>query len=381
MAAALIIVVLYIIVIWLVFFKLKIAKFNIIWAIATFWVGVHLLLVFLIGMRFSQPYSTDARIIRHTIQLVPRLPEPTLLTDVLVEPNVTVKKGAPLFRFDDKLYRYRVNELDAELAAANQHVAVLSANVDAATQNVEVAKANVTLGREQVKRYTALARASAGSVSTLQEWQDKLAVSIAQEKEAQAKLKSAELQYASQINGVNTTVASVQAKLAQAQYYLDQTTIYAPENGFITNLQAQPGLVVGILRVGAIASFVVDEDPYLLAPYVQEHLKFVKDNQPVEIALDLYPGRILTGRVEHVWWATGQGQMMPHGDIPKFVVPMPKGRFAARIHIDNPDGLRLPAGAQGAVAIYTDVGAGFSPLRRIVIRTYTWANWLYPLPI
>lgn len=381
MVAALVITIGYIFLVWLVFFRLKIAHFNIVWGIATFWIGVHILLVFLIGMRFSQPYSTDARIIRHTIQLVPRLPEPTLLTEVLVKPNVVVKKGAPLFRFDDRLYRYKVNELEAELAAAKQHVAVLAADVDSAAQNVDVAKANVKLGEEQVKRYTALARQSAGSVSTLQEWQDKLAVSTAQEKEAQAKLRSARLKYDSQINGVNTTVASVEAQLAQAQYYLDQTTIYAPEDGFITNLQAQPGLVVGIVRVGAIASFVVDEDPYLLAPYVQEHLKFVKDNQPVEIALDLYPGRILTGRVEHVWWATGQGQLMPHGDIPKFIAQLPKGKFAVRIHVDNPDGLRLPAGAQGAAAIYTDVGHGFSPLRRIVIRTYTWANWLYPLPI
>ncbi len=52
-----------------------------------------------------------------------------------------------------------------------------------------------------------------------------------------------------------------------------------------------------------------------------------------------------------------------------------------RIRIGNPDGLRLPAGAQGAVAIYTDVGKGFSPLRRIVIRPYTCSNWLYPLPV
>ena len=58
-----------------------------------------------------------------------------------------------------------------------------------------------------------------------------------------------------------------------------------------------------------------------------------------------------------------------------------KGKFAVRIRIDNPDCLRLSAGAQGAVAIYTDVGNSFSPLRRIVIRTYTWSDRLYPLLI
>jgi multidrug resistance efflux pump len=381
MVAALVITIGYVFLVWLVFFKYKIAKFNFIWGIATFWVGVHLLLVFLIGMRFSQPYTKDARIVRHTIQVVPRLPEPTLLTDVLVEPNVPAKKGDPLFRFDDRLYRYRVNELEAELVAAKQHVEVLSADVETARQKIEVAKANVILGREQVARYTALAAESAGRVSTLQEWQDKLAVSRAQEKEAQANLRAAQAKFDSQINGVNTTVASVEAKLAEAKYFLEQTTIYAPEDGFITNLQARPGLVVGIVRLGAIASYVVDEDLYVLAPIVQEHLKFVEENQPIEIALDLYPGRILTGRVEQIWWATGQGQMLPEGRLPNFVRPLFKGKFAVRISIDNPDGVRLPAGAQGAAAIYTDVGKGFSPLRRIVIRTYTWSNWLYLLPI
>ena len=94
------------------------------------------------------------------------------------------------------------------------------------------------------------------------------------------------------------------------------TTIYAPENGFRINLQARPGLVPGIVPLGAIASFVVDEDPYLLGPFVQERLKFVKENQRVEIALGLYPGQVLTGQVESVWWATGQGQLKPKGDTP-----------------------------------------------------------------
>ena len=69
MVAALVITIVYIILVWLRFFKFKVAKFNFLWGIATFWLGVHLLLVFLIGMRFSQPYAKDARIIHHTIQM------------------------------------------------------------------------------------------------------------------------------------------------------------------------------------------------------------------------------------------------------------------------------------------------------------------------
>jgi len=36
--------------------------------------------------------------------LTPRLSEPTLVTAVLVEPDVPVKKGQPLFQFDRRPY-------------------------------------------------------------------------------------------------------------------------------------------------------------------------------------------------------------------------------------------------------------------------------------
>ena len=82
---------------WLIFFKLKLAKFGIPQAVIGVFVGVHLLIIFLIGLRFMAPLATEARIVQYTVQLIPRLPEPTLVTAVLVQPNVPVKKGQPLF--------------------------------------------------------------------------------------------------------------------------------------------------------------------------------------------------------------------------------------------------------------------------------------------
>jgi hypothetical protein len=40
-----------------------------------------------------------------------------------------------------------------------------------------------------------------------------------------------------------------------------------------------------------------------------------------------------------------------------------------------PDGLSI--GTHGVAAIYSGSG-GFAALRRIVIRSYNWFNWLYP---
>ena len=52
-------------------------------------------------------------------------------------------------------------------------------------------------------------------------------------KEAQAEVDRARLRYQSEIGGVNTRVAAVQAEFDQARYYLDNTTLVAPEDGYI----------------------------------------------------------------------------------------------------------------------------------------------------
>src|SRR5271165_6602813 len=85
--------------------------------------------------------------------------------------------------------------------------------------------------------------------------------------------------YKSEIDGVNTSVANMEAQLRQAQYYLDNTTLVAPEDGRIINLQVRPGMVSGIYRIGGIAALIADANRYLLATFYQENLKYVRPGQ------------------------------------------------------------------------------------------------------
>ena len=88
-------------------------------------------------------------------------------------------------------------------------------------------------------------------------------------------------------------------------YYLDNTLLVAPEDGYVINLQVRPGMVAGDVRLGAIASFICDADRYLLANFFQENLKYVQPGQFVEAAIDLYPGQIFKGTVLAVWRGSG----------------------------------------------------------------------------
>ena len=85
----------------------------------------------------------------------------------------------------------------------------------------------------------------------------------------------------------------------------------ASEDGRIINLQVRPGMVSGIYRIGGIAALIADADRYVLATFYQENLKYVQPGQPVELALDLYPGQIFPGKVDSIWRGNGIGQYLP----------------------------------------------------------------------
>src|SRR5215813_9357205 len=156
MTAAILVIIVACAVFWLIFFKLKLLRLTPGWALIFTFFVLHLFLVFLIGLRFITPNSANATVVQRTIQLVPRLPEPTLVTAVLVEENVPVKKGQPLFQFDRRPYEYKVQQLEAQLAEAKQNVLILQADIDIATQKAARTKAELAYQQYHKLMFTKL---------------------------------------------------------------------------------------------------------------------------------------------------------------------------------------------------------------------------------
>jgi multidrug resistance efflux pump len=155
---------------WLVFFKLKLLKLTPGWGFVFGFFVLHLLLVFMIGLRFVTPNSANATVVQHTIQLIPRLPEPTLVTAVLVEENVPVKKDQPLFQFDRRPYEYKVEQIKAQLAEAMQNVLILKADVEVATQKATKAKVNLSYMQHQKQMFDKLAKEQAVREQDVVQW-------------------------------------------------------------------------------------------------------------------------------------------------------------------------------------------------------------------
>src|SRR5215831_14290147 len=146
---------------WLVFFKLRLLRLTPGWGIVFAFFVIHLMLVFVIGLRFVTPTSANATIVQHTIQLIPRLPEPTLVTAVLVEENALVKKDQPLFQFDRRPYEYKVEQISAQLAEAKQNVDVLKAELEAASQALIRTRVEADYQRFQKRIFDKLAQQQA----------------------------------------------------------------------------------------------------------------------------------------------------------------------------------------------------------------------------
>ena len=104
----------------------------------------------------------------------------------------------------------------------------------------------------------------------------------------------------------------------------------------------------------------------------------------MEVAMNIHPGQIFRAKVKSIWKANGDGQLLPSGSLPKFEPrppTVPQNQFAIAIVFEEAEQSKFPIGAQGTAAIYTSGMSGsWAALRRVAIRTTSWANFLYPMP-
>ena len=127
---------------------------------------------------------STATVVQRTIQLVPRLPEPTLVTAVLVEENVSVRKGDPLFQFDRRPYEYKVEQIEAQLAEARQNVHVLQADVEVASHKAKKTRVELDYEQYQKRLFDKLAQEQAVRAEDVVKWASRVDTAEATRDEA-----------------------------------------------------------------------------------------------------------------------------------------------------------------------------------------------------
>ena len=361
--------------IWLIFFKLKLLPWNIVSQVAAAVVGILAIGALLILIGLYQPYSTRAIVVERVTPIVARVAGRVI--EVPAKPNVPVKKGDVLMKIDPAPYAAKVASLAAQLAAAKQNVQQLKARWDGAKAGLKKARAAQTLVKIELDATTILVKKKAVAQRELDRWRARYDSATAVIALSAAQIDDARLAYESQINGENTTVARIRADLDAAQVDLRETTIYAPSDGYVTSLFVRPGAVTLTATFSSVMSFVHKREVKVIGSFPQSSIRYIRENDAAEIALDTQPGKIFRGRVVGIVPATREGALSPSGDLMRATEMFQPGPIIVRFAFeDDLSDIQWTIGTTGAVAVYTEKAAPLRIIRKVIIRMYTWLNFL-----
>jgi multidrug resistance efflux pump len=295
--------------------KLKIVRFTLFWKCSPAIVLVLLLFGLFIPMGWGAP-SGAALVVRNSVPIVPNVAGEVI--DVPVEANTPLKAGDILFRIDPQPFQAQVDALAAQLKFEQLRLAQM----------------------------TQLQTAGTGRSFDVEQRQ--------------------------------ASVDQLTAQLAGAQYNLDQTTVRAPSDGYVTNLALRKGARVASLPLSPVMAFIDMSDTIVGVAIQQIDARYIERGQSVEVTFKFLPGKVLTGKVVDVLQAIATGQVQASGlaVTPREVQSVP---FVIRVKLDDADAARhLPAGSAGDAAIYTDHIKVSHVIRRVLLRQIAILNYINP---
>jgi multidrug resistance efflux pump len=325
------------------------------------------------GMNYNHPFTTDARLYFFTTAIVPQVKG--RVVEVPVKPNVPLKKGDTLLKLEAAPYQYVVQQKQATLAEAEQSVKQLKASLDQASAGAEKVKAQLDLAQQNYDRQLYLFEKKDIAQATLDTATRNLDAARQTVAEAQAVEERARLAFTSEIGGVNTTVARLAAELRDAQYDLDQTTVTAPTDGYVTQLFLRPGMMAAS---SPAMVFIHGDDRVFSASFPQTVVQRLRPGAEAEIAFDAIPGRVFEGKIEALIDAVSQGQLQATGALlnPEDRAKSPGLASVNIVIADDLAGYQLLAGTTAQVAVYSDYWQPVAAIRRILLRMKSWMNYV-----
>lgn len=376
--------------VWLIFFKFKWLPWNFVSQVIVISLPIFALTALILILNVVAPSSSDVRVVNYVVQVVPRVTGRVI--SVPVEANRPVRKGEVLFRIDPVPYQQqlaaleaKVPELSAKLDSAMAYQRELGEELKSARSTRDALSSRLALALKRERQTAELAQTGAGSKFDHEQAQteaaslrSELASTAAQMAQVQQKLSAQTREgQLSEVAQARSALEQLKAQVVEARWQLEQTTVYAPADGSVINLQLREGSYAASLPLTPVMSFV-EREQWVMAMFAQNELRNVAPGNEAEIALKTYPNRIIKCEVDSVVWASATGQLPISGMIPQSgVTPPPPGRIAVRLRPSGRDkDTFIAMGAQGQGAIYTEHGQIIHIIRKVIIRVSSKLDWL-----
>lgn len=260
----------------------------------------------------SRRASTDNAYVRGDVTaLAPKVSG--YITAVEVEDNQAVVAGAVLFRIDDRDYRARLAQAEANVGAARARLTNVDAEARLQRAMIRQAEAQRRSSLAEMdraarasERSRALVRSNAVSQAHLE---DREAAWLRAEASVAAATAAVEAQeqriavLATQRDAARAAVAQALAARELAQIDLDNTVVRSPVGGIVGNRQIRVGRLVspGV----PLLDLVGVDDLWVVANFKETQLKDIRPGLAVRVAIDGYPDRMFVGTVDSFAPASG----------------------------------------------------------------------------
>jgi membrane fusion protein (multidrug efflux system) len=235
------------------------------------------------------------------------------VTQRLIDDNQPVKQGEVLVVIDDRDYRARLEQAEANRLAQQAQIkklqamkVVQQARIDSANANIQAAQITLALLRKDLKRFNNLIRQGSASTQSLDKVQTQVKQAVAELGSLKAQLlaeKGQLLTLDSQIEATRANLKQAEAQVLLAKLDLENTQVRAPFDGVIGRRGVQLGQLVtpGL----ALAYLVENNKLWLEANFKETQVEFMRPGQLVDIHVDAYPDKTFHGTVDSFAPATG----------------------------------------------------------------------------
>ena len=225
-----------------------------------------------------------------------------------------VKAGSILFQIDPAPYRFKVRQLAAALAEAQQKVKRMQADYEQVTAEVAGLTSQLRYQEQATCRHPAPdAHRRDGGIPRAGHARPGRAAHGSARRLPRPASSAPGSRSNSEIEGENTSVAQLKAQLDNAEWELKQTTIPAPADGYVT----LAALAVGdrVTPTRGVMSFVVADDVAIVGVFQQNGLQTIKPGTSARLVFSNQPGKVYDTKVLDIARGIGQGQLAVSGTL------------------------------------------------------------------
>lgn len=178
---------------------------------------------------------------------------------------------------------------------------------------------------------------------------------------------------------VKNDLASAKNQLQQAKYNLDNVTVVAPDDGYITNLNVSKGDFASVGK--PMMTFIDKRQWWVIANFTENTISRMRVGQQAYVSINSAPGLIIKANIKSIAWGVAANGGSDKGSLPQVRktmnwIQLPQ-RFPVQIIIKLPKNIPLRVGTTAIVTVNTTQSGIIRAIAYVIQLLRTMLVYIY----